>query len=294
TINRKHKQLIDGAAAPDANEEYLIYQTLIGSWPLEEMTPELRPIYIRRIQDYMVKALHEAKVNSSWIEPNEAWDGAVREFVAKLLHPRSTNRFVAAFTPLAARVAELGAQNSLSQVALKLTIPGLPDLYQGSELWDLSLVDPDNRRPVDYQRRRQVLDEIRGGQTNPRELLEHWRDGRVKMFVLHTLLQLRKSHRGLFDHGSYAGLTVHGTHARSCLSFTREWEGKRIIVAVPRLSCAVGFPALGERWSDTALETPTPDVAWRNVFSRAHYPAASELRLAEIFADFPLAVLISE
>jgi (1->4)-alpha-D-glucan 1-alpha-D-glucosylmutase len=160
TANRKRRREIAGELAPDHNEETLLYQTLLGSWPLEPLDETTRPSYVQRIQDYMVKALHEAKVNSSWIEPNEAWDNAVREFVARLLEPGPRNRFLATFEPFAARLAPLGAINSLAQTVFKLTSPGVPDFYQGSELWDFSLVDPDNRRPVDYALRRERLDSL--------------------------------------------------------------------------------------------------------------------------------------
>ena len=157
TINHRQASEIDGESAPDHNEEALLYQTLLGSWPLEPLDDPARAVYVQRIQDYMVKALHEAKVNSSWVEPNEAWDKAVGEFVARILDPVQGKRFLATFEPLAGRLAQLGAINSLSQTVLKLTAPGVPDIYQGAELWDLSLVDPDNRRPVDYALRRDRL-----------------------------------------------------------------------------------------------------------------------------------------
>ncbi len=187
SANRKHRRQIDGELAPDTNEEYLLYQTILGTWPLAPMSAEEHGIYVRRIQDYMVKALHEAKVNSSWIEPNAAWDTAVEEFVGKILEPGRNNRFLAAFEPVATRIAELGAVNSLSQAVLKMTVPGVPDIYQGQELWDFSLVDPDNRRPVDYSLRMSLLESLREN-PSPRELLANWRDGRIKLFATRTLL----------------------------------------------------------------------------------------------------------
>src|SRR5262249_50264646 len=135
TVNRKHRSEVDGEWAPDHNEEALLYQTLLGSWPLESLDERALPAYLRRIQDYMVKALHEAKVNSSWIEPNEAWDKAVCEFVAKILDPGPRNRFLATFAPFAERLAMAGAVNAVTQTVMKLTAPGVPDFYQGSELW---------------------------------------------------------------------------------------------------------------------------------------------------------------
>ncbi|MBA3273337.1 MAG: malto-oligosyltrehalose synthase, partial [Chthoniobacterales bacterium] len=160
TINRRAKRQVEEAEAPDANEEYLLYQTLLGTWPLNEhgaAVASATPEYIERIQAYMAKAVNEAKINTSWIQPNEEWDTAMREFIAQLLEP-GKSRFVPRLLPLVTEIARLGAMNSLAQVLLKLTAPGVPDIYQGQETWDFSLVDPDNRRPVDYTQRREMLD----------------------------------------------------------------------------------------------------------------------------------------
>src|SRR5215471_4778107 len=150
---RRWKKTLDEMEAPDANEEYLLYQTLLGTWPMSAKgTPEPRvgADYVQRIQNYMTKALNEAKLNTSWIQPNEEWLTATREFVAKILEPTSRNKFLPLFLPVAEQIARLGAINSLAQVLLKLTSPGVPDIYQGNEIWDFSLVDPDNRRAVNY------------------------------------------------------------------------------------------------------------------------------------------------
>src|SRR3954453_9917026 len=168
TINRRWKRNIDESSAPDPNEEYLFYQTLLGSWPLG--ATEASPEYIERIQAYMAKALKEAKMNTSWIQPNEQWDSAMSEFVARVLAPSPKNKFVPTFLPVVEEIARLGAINSLSQLAIKLTVPGVPDIYQGNEIWNFSLVDPDNRRPVDYQHRRRLLDSLEAA--TPEELLE--------------------------------------------------------------------------------------------------------------------------
>src|SRR4051812_28547824 len=154
-INRRWKRKVEESSAPDPNEEYLFYQTLLGSWPLG--ATEASPEYIERIQAYMAKALKEAKMNTSWIQPNEQWDSAMSDFVARVLEASPKNKFLPSFLPVAEEIARLGAINSLSQLALKLTVPGVPDMYQGTELWNFSLVDPDNRRPVDYQQRRDML-----------------------------------------------------------------------------------------------------------------------------------------
>src|SRR5438132_4446008 len=255
--NRRWKRMINDLEAPDANEEYLLYQTLLGTWPIRvDGEPESAATqqYVERIQAYMAKALHEAKINTSWIQPNEEWDAAMRDFVAKILDPSRRNKFIPAFVPIAQEVARLGAINSLTQTLLKLTLPGVPDIYQGNEIWDYSLVDPDNRRPVDYKRRREMLDALPGA--TPEELVRNWPDGRIKMFLTQQVLQFRREHVDLFRRGEYLPLAASGTFAECCVSFARELAGKWIAVIAPRLSSRVGFPPVGERWKDTAIEFP--------------------------------------
>jgi (1->4)-alpha-D-glucan 1-alpha-D-glucosylmutase len=256
-INRRSKRILDDAAAPDANEEYLFYQTLLGTWPVDaagQAAKTVDPEYISRLQAYMAKALKEAKMNTSWIQPNEEWDGAMRDFVARVLDPSPRDKFRPSFLPVAEEIARLGAINSLAQVVLKLTVPGVPDIYQGNEVWDFSLVDPDNRRPVNYQRRRALLDSLPG--TTPEELLQNWPDGRIKLFLTQRLLRFRRDHGALFQHGEYEPLAVTGTFADCCVAFVRRHEGEWIVVVVPRLSSRVGFPPIGERWKDTIVALP--------------------------------------
>ena len=290
TVNRKHRREFDGEFAPDANEEYLLYQTLLGAWPLEGLHDGNRVEFTQRIQDYMVKALHEAKVNSSWLEPNAAWDEAMRDFIAAILSPAPRNRFPQNLAPLAERVAEIGAINSLTQTVLKLACPGVPDFYQGSELWDLSLVDPDNRRPVDYALRRQRLDEVMNAQ--PRELLEHWRDGRIKLFVTQRLLELRRGHFRLFAEGNYHPIASTGSHADCVVAFERRNGDERLLVIVPRQIANLSFPPLGEAWADTqviAVDTVGP---WRDVFT-GRILEGERLSLADVLAALPFALLQS-
>ncbi|QIF04870.1 malto-oligosyltrehalose synthase [Roseimicrobium sp. ORNL1] len=293
TVNRKHQETLDGMMAPDANEEYFLYQTLLGSWPLHPMSDEERADYVKRLQEYMIKSLHEAKVNSSWIDPNEAWDKAVAAFVERILAPGSKNRFPSLFEPMAAEIAQLGAVNSLSQAVLKLTTPGVPDFYQGTELWDFSLVDPDNRRPVDYAVRQQALGALAG--VSPSDLLASWRDGRIKLFVSQQLLQLRRLHSTLFTTGTYESLSAQGTHADRCLAFHRATPEVEMVVAVPRTTRVLGFPPVGPCWKDTTLSLPQVPSSggWRDVFTgREHATEAGSLPLADLFADLPFAVLV--
>lgn len=287
-MNRKHRQELDGECAPDANEEYLIYQTLLGAWPLEGLHDGNRAGFIQRIQDYMVKALHEAKVNSSWLEPNAAWDEAVRGFVAAVLAPGRKNRFPHSLAPLAGRIAQLGAVNSLTQTVLKLTCPGVPDFYQGSELWDFSLVDPDNRRPVDYHLRQQALDGI--AHATPGALLEHWRDGRIKMLVIHRLLTLRREQPDLFSKGGYTGLSATGAFADKVVAFERRTEKAALLVIVPRHTSDLSFPPTGEVWDDTRLALPGAD-RWSDVFTGREHTGET-VAMSEVFGELPFAVLM--
>ena len=296
TINRRWKRQIEDAEAPDANEEYLLYQTLLGTWPVDatgKAAEAATPEYIARIQDYMAKALKEAKLNTSWIQPNEPWDTAMREFVAAVLDP-ARKRFVPSFAPVVEEIARLGAINSLSQLVLKLTSPGVPDIYQGNETWDFSLVDPDNRRPVDYQLRREML----SGVTNaaPDELLSNWPDGRIKMFVTHRLLRFRREHPALFLHGSYTPLRLTGSFEDCCVAFAREHDAEWIVVLAPRLSSRVGFPATGDRWQDTALELPeaAAHAGATDLFTgRELRSEGNSLQLSDAMAILPFAVYAS-
>src|SRR5438874_90185 len=256
-INRRWKRNLDEATAPDANEEYLFYQTLLGTWPMEA-TGAAEPLataeYIQRNQAYMAQALKEAKINTSWIQPNEAWDSAMNDFVARVLDSSSKNKFLPSFLPVAEEIARLGTINSLSQVALKLTAPGVPDIYQGNEIWDFSLVDPDNRRPVDYSRRGDLLKSLETA--SAAELLQNWPDGRIKLLLTQRLLRFRREHSALFQQGKYLPLSVRGEFADNCIGFAREHEGKWIVILAPRLSSRVGFPPIGEKWKETTVELP--------------------------------------
>jgi (1->4)-alpha-D-glucan 1-alpha-D-glucosylmutase len=202
----------------------------------------------------MDKALHEAKINTSWIQSNEEWDAAMRDFVARILDASSRNKFVPIFLPVAQQIARLGAINSLTQTLLKLTCPGVPDIYQGNEIWDYSLVDPDNRRPIDYNLRRQMLDVLTSATAD--ELMRAWPDGRIKLFLTQRVLRFRRENADLFQRGEYLPLHTSGTFAECCLSFARRLADKWIVVIAPRLSARIGFPPVGKLWKDTTIEFP--------------------------------------
>lgn len=256
-VNRRCKKRIEETAAPDSNEEYLLYQTLLGTWPVNargEAEQIASPEYVERIQAYMKKALNEANLNTTWIQPNEEWLGAMRDFVARILEPSAKNKFLPTFYPVVEEIARLGAVNSLSQTLLKLASPGVPDIYQGCELWNFRLVDPDNRQPVDYQCRREKLASVK--EAKPEELWQNWPDGRIKMFLAQRLLNFRREHVDLFRRGNYLSMAASGTFADCCVSFAREFESQWIVVIAPRISSRIGFPPIGDKWKDTMVDLP--------------------------------------
>lgn len=291
TVSRKLQREVDGRLAPDANEQYLLYQTLLGAWPLEGLNSGNRDDFTRRIQDYMVKALHEAKINSSWLEPNVMWDESVRDFIASLLESSRQNQFPHLIAPLAAHVARIGMVNSLAQTVLKLTSPGVPDIYQGTELWDFSLVDPDNRRPVDYALRKKHLASL--AVVSPSQLLEQWRDGRVKMFAIQRLLALRREFPDLFSQGSCAPLFAEGHFAGHVVAFERKHRAHRMVVVVPIQSDKIGFPPVGTAWADTHIPASSTAAPMRDVFTGAIIHDDTWM-LSEVLAALPFAVLRSE
>ena len=295
--NRRWKKQIEEVEAPDANEEYLLYQTLLGSWPLTaggtaEKTAS--PSYVERIQAYMAKALNEAKLNTSWVQPNDEWLGTMSEFVAGILETSPKNKFLPHFLPVVEEIARLGAINSLTQLLLKLTSPGVPDIYQGNEIWDLSLVDPDNRRPVDYERRQAMLRGL--DQATPGELMQTWADGRIKMFLARSVLSFRRDHPDLFRRGDYLPVSFSGGFAACAIGFVRQLESQWILVIAPRLASRLGFPPIGEKWGDTALEIPKnlSLAGVRELFSgRAVQFFGRGLYLRDAMTVLPFAVITS-
>jgi (1->4)-alpha-D-glucan 1-alpha-D-glucosylmutase len=291
-LNADLRPAVDGEPAPDAGEEYLLYQTLVGAWPPGGGDPGTE--FADRIKAYMVKALHEAKVRTSWVNPNAAYDAAVQEFVGKLLDPQSGRAFLDSFLPFQRRVARLGVVNTLAQTLLKLTAPGVPDTYQGTELPDFSLVDPDNRRPVDYSLRQRLLDEVRG--CTARELFDSAEDGRAKLFLSWRGLHARKVYPALFTEGEYQPLAAGGAKAEHLFAFARRFGEQAAVVAVTRLPAKLtGDPArppLGpEVWGDTRL--PVPAAVWRDVLTDRQFSGES-LAAGELFADLPVALLLRE
>jgi (1->4)-alpha-D-glucan 1-alpha-D-glucosylmutase len=322
-INRPNRVPVDGMPAPDPNDEYLFYQVVLGAWPNEPPgapLPEAAPEeFVDRIDAYMHKAIKEAKLHTSWITANMPYETAVSRFVRRSLTGPTAARFLGSFVPFVRRIAEVGAMNSLAQLTVKLAAPGVPDFYQGTELWDLSLVDPDNRRPIDWELRRTMLDAFERG-LNGRDdaspagwgarepwngLLESWYDGRVKLLVTALGLRWRRAHPLVCLQGNYLPLAASGRHADRVFAFAREAGGDRLVAVVPRLtaslSAAGGWP-LGERvWEDTVLDLPPPldGCEWQDVFTGTPYrveraASRSGLPIGDLLAALPVALLWSD
>ena len=309
-VNRSKKQsLSDGRMPPDHNEEYLLYQTLVGAWPLEGLrAPALREEFVGRIQAYMTKAIHEAKINLSWVNQNPQYTQALTDFVAAILEPetgRRPNQFLTYMEQLLPQVQFFGAINSLSQVLIKLTAPGVPDIYQGQEMFDFSLVDPDNRRPVDFLSRQEALRELKEHASRHayastcRKLIENWRDGRIKLWTVTQALGLRTEQRELFMEGSYIPISANGEYQRHVIAYARSLHGKQVIMAAPRLSYTLMKgamqPPLGTAWGRGYLEIP-PEIhgGLRNVLTGERLVIhAQRLLCSEVFGTFPVALLVS-
>jgi (1->4)-alpha-D-glucan 1-alpha-D-glucosylmutase len=322
-LNRRKKILVDGKLAPDRNEEYLLYQTLLGAWPFAPLPDERRtegdgsvapaslvvrpsPEFVARIQNYMVKAIREAKVHTSWLNPHTAYDEAVRAFVARILEPTPDNRFLADFYGVWRKVAHFGVFNSLSQTLLKLAAPGVPDIYQGNEMWDFSLVDPDNRRPVDYDLRAWLLGELIDWPGEraalARMLVDTRTDGRIKLYLTHRALSYRRAHAALFQAGAYQPLEADAEAREHIVAFARTHGDQQVLAVAPRLLAkrlrSPDAQPLGTAaWGGAVLILPAPaGRRYRNIFTDEIVDAierdgAAGLPLAQIFANFPVALL---
>jgi (1->4)-alpha-D-glucan 1-alpha-D-glucosylmutase len=299
-FNRAKRRRLDGRTVPSRHEEYLYYQTLVGSWPVADRAAAM-PDYRARIEAYMIKALREAKVNTSWASPDTRYEELVLAFVKDTLSEASRNPFVDEVDDLARLISVPGFLNGLSQTLLKLTSPGMPDIYQGNELWDLSLVDPDNRRPVDYAHRAALLAALEEAAENAarlpdllRELLIGIADGRAKLYTIWRALAFRAAQPVLFERGAYEPIAVQGARAEHVVAFARRHESERAVVAVGRWFATLRRPTRGRvepvDWGDTVLALPPG--AYRNLLSERRIVVDDGgMRAAELFTDFPVALL---
>jgi len=295
---------------PDRNEEYLLYQTLLGAWPPGEMGRAAYADFGARIREYMIKATREAKVNTSWVAPNTTYEEALTSFVDAIL-AAPASAFLQDLASFRKQIAHYGMFSSLSQTLLKMTSPGVPDFYQGTELWDFSLVDPDNRRPVDYAVRVKALAGLRAAEAEigPKELfrilLDSREDGRIKLYIIYRCLNFRRDRNDLFRQGDYRPLEAQGAKARHVCAFARQADGRGVIAVVPRLLATLvpdsgQFPQGEQVWEDTAVSLPRgTGLRFRNVLTDELVNAVESngalcLPLAGILETTPVALLSSD
>ena len=296
-LNRRHKRRLEGRGVPDRNDEYLLYQTLLGTWPAG--TTAVDATYVERVLAYTEKAAREAQIHTSWLTPNEAYEAAVADFVRAMLDPGMSDAFLTDFTGFLAPVAYHGAINGLAQQVLKLTSPGVPDLYQGTELWDFSLVDPDNRRPVDFGERRERLAVV--AHEAPVEAPLDPMDAATKLLVTHRLLAWRRKHAVVFRDGDYQPLEVAGARANHVAAFRRQLvsTAQQVIVIVPRFTATLmggqpGAPLGPPVWGDTTVQLPATlsGQPLQSVLTgeRALLTADGTLHVGEALTRVPVAV----
>jgi (1->4)-alpha-D-glucan 1-alpha-D-glucosylmutase len=300
-VNRRHSIDLGGRQAPSRNDEYLLYQTLLGAWPTVPLDVHSLADFRGRIKAYMQKAAREAKVHTSWLNPDTNYESALDHFIDRLLASPDNNRFIDAFLPLQRRVARIGCVNSLAQTLVKLTSPGVPDTYQGTETWNLDLVDPDNRRAVDFTTRARLLRELNDDPARDiaETLLARWPDGRVKLWLTWRLLELRRRRDAWFARAGYMPVATEGEHAQRVCAYARSLDNDLLLCVVPRLwSNLVGdseaWP-VGAIWGDTTLTLPRGARLWRNVLTGARVAAEPSARtgrlvVADALATFPVGV----
>jgi len=309
--NSGKKRQIDGQPAPTRNDEYLLYQTLVGTWPSDPLDDTGWKIYTKRIEHYALKAAREAKEHTSWANTNSEYENALVDFTQAILDRSTHNTFLSDFENAVRRIARIGTFNSFSQTLLKLTSPGVPDIYQGNELLEFNLVDPDNRRPVDYDRRRELLATLTRATASTHEMSTRVRDlisapdgNAAKQYLTWKTLTFRRQQPDMFQRASYIPLHATGEKSEHVVAFARQHEGRTIIVVVPRLSGRL----MGEShdsvceeaiWGDTTLEIPIDGVTcYHNLFTGECLPlkpdALPRIPLSDVFRNFPVAVLFSE
>ncbi|MFC1989389.1 malto-oligosyltrehalose synthase [Chloroflexota bacterium] len=299
--NLPKKTKVKGLDVPEPNTEVFLYQTLIGAWPLYK---EEAANFKERLKAYMLKAVREAKVYTNWLSPDSDYEAALIAFVDSILESSKQNYFLEDFLRFEKQIAYYGALNSLSQVLLKITSPGVPDFYQGTELWDFSLVDPDNRRPVDFRKRVKLLDdliqrEVQGQNLLVKRILKSWQDGRVKLYVTHKALDIRRADRDVFRNGSYVPLQVEGQRQEHVCAFARSKGDKWVLTVVPRLLSKLVdfgiFPVGQQVWGNDILLLPEDAPQdWLNVFTGENLKVSDRrkgLSLSEIFHIFPVSLL---
>ncbi len=309
-LNKPKKAVVDAEHVPGADEEYYLYQVILGSYPFVMKDNKAHAAYIERIKNHMVKALRESKIHSSWISPNTAYEEALNNFIEDLLYPSPENVFLPELLKFYRAVSVCGMYNSLSQTLLKIFSPGVPDIYRGNEVWIFDLTDPDNRRPVSFTRRTEMLQklkkrikELADEAALCSELLDTMEDGRIKLYVTWKSLTCRRNHGDLFKSGNYLPLSAEGAKKNNVCAFMRRSEESEVLVVAPVLLAGLTNkaevrPEGAQTWGDTYLSLPKSSAAksYRNIFTGERLKAvenngAATLMLSDIFKTFPFAAL---
>jgi (1->4)-alpha-D-glucan 1-alpha-D-glucosylmutase len=300
-INRRAKKRLGSLTVPDRNDEYFLYQTLVGSFPFDQ---KVLPDFIERIKAYVIKAVREAKVHTAWLKPDTDYEEAFIAFVERILTPSDENGFPEVFFPFQETIAHYGMLNSLSQTLLKIVSPGVPDFYQGTELWDFTLVDPDNRGSVDFDKRNRFLRDILE-RTEPdslelvRELLATREDGRIKLFLIYRALNARNKNISIFKSGEYIPLETKGISKNHIIAFARKNDHGWALALAPRFLTSLvrdrGDPLGTEVWHDTSVSLPdgAPGV-WREWITNRSVETGRVLVVGEVLDRLPVALLMSE
>ncbi|MFC2021212.1 malto-oligosyltrehalose synthase [Chloroflexota bacterium] len=299
-LNESKKTLVKGQAAPEPETEIFIYQTLLGAWPLSEAE---KPEFNDRIKTYLIKAMREAKGRTNWLKPNEEYEEGVLSFIQRLTDTNGQNAFLDDFIDFENTISHYGMPNSLAQTLLKITLPGVPDFYRGTELWDFSLVDPDNRRPVDFKQRTVLLEEIirlesLGTPELLRQILTSQRDGRIKLFLIWRALNMRLGHPELFQRGEYIPVDITGGMSENICAFIRQWGDRYALTVAPRFFTRITAPGKmvpdKSKLADVALVLPDDMPRdWQDVFTgrRLKVPPSLRLGLNTVLDSFPVALL---
>jgi (1->4)-alpha-D-glucan 1-alpha-D-glucosylmutase len=286
-INAKARSKIGNQMAPDAREEYLLYQALLAAWPLG--MDQVDDAFLSRMKSYFRKAQGEAKLNTAWTYPHAPWHAAGDRFIETIL---SSASFLSSFLPFAERIAHRGMIYSLSQTVLKLTSPGVPDVYQGNETWDFSLVDPDNRRSIDFPMREKIQASLE--HRSAPDLLEHWQDGGIKMRITQALLLFRSKFPDLFSKGEYLPLQTQGEKADQIVALTRRLDSKEVLVVVPRRLSTKNGSWVGSYWNDTVVPY-SESRRWKSLLTGQSLETNSgSIPVSELFSELPIAVYVSE
>ena len=300
-LNAQYREQNGGQSVPDRNEEYFLYQTLLGVWPLDQDANES---LVHRVQEHLIKATREAMVHTRWTRPNQQHEEALQHFAARILSPEDAE-FLTDFREFQKKIAYYGMVNGLSQTLLKIASPGVADFYQGSELWDLRLVDPDNRGAIDFEQRDSALKQIAQTESAEglREIVDHWHDARIKLYLIRQGLRFRRDHADLFHQGDFVPLQTAGCYAQNLIAFLRRTESSCALIAMPRWLTQIkkGSPdSANLDWCDTRILLP-PDSPeqMKNVLSPSEFTTQARdggryLSPNDLFREFPVALLHAE